>query len=307
MFSKPWHWYRRSPRHWSGWSLVFFNAVRTPSAWHDCRVFPSSSYNSSVFITVAFSCIRCVWDLAPGAILGYCCSKGVDLLVDILMMFWIMTRKVFFNLLMQKERYVAVRYVLGLNFDSCHDNKSHVRFPEWTVSLQTHKECYQIWQILNDDVSRNLDSITGDLDCCRCMLPPGLTKLAVGFFLVLSSDGKTNALLGFVCFVLSRFSVCWKTNWLFWIKNSFARLAEGKKGSWTSSSHFKDVFASDAFSGFSNNFDKTRRTSVEYFSHRKWALSSLIFHFVLVLSVSDSTNSSCWFCCGGQGWELTPV
>lgn len=152
-------------------------------------------------------------DLAPSADLGYHCSKGVDFLVDTLMMFRMTMRKVFFNLLMQKERYVAVWCVLGLNFDSCHDNKSHIHFPEWMVSLQTHTECYQIWQILNDDMSRILDSTTGDLGCCKCTLPPGLAKLTSGFFLVLSSGGKTSALWVFVCFVLNRFSVCWKFNW----------------------------------------------------------------------------------------------
>lgn len=174
---------KQSLKHWSYWSLGF-NAVRTPSAYHGCKVFPSWYYNSSVSITLVFSHIRCVLDLAPSAILGHCCFRGADFLVDILMMFRMTTRKVFFNLLVQKERYVALWYGLGLNFDSCHDNKWHVHFPEWMVSFQTHTECYQIWQVLNDGMSRILDSTTGDLGCCKCTLPPGLAKFTLGFFLV---------------------------------------------------------------------------------------------------------------------------
>lgn len=177
---------KKNPKHWSHWPLGF-NAVRTPSAYHGCKIFPSCSYNSSVSIALVFFHIRCVLDLAPSAILGRCCFRGADFLVGILMMFWMTRRKVFFSLLMQKERYVALWYALGLNFDSCHDNKWHIHFPEWMVSFQTHTECYQIWQVLTDCMSSVLDSSTGDLGCCECTLPPGLAKLTLGFFLGLGS------------------------------------------------------------------------------------------------------------------------
>lgn len=74
------------------------------------------------------------------------------------------------------------------------------------------------------------------------------------------------------------------------MESLFARLAKKKppnrKGSGTSSNDFKDVCVSDAFS---RNF-KTRRTSVEYILGWKWALYSLVFHFVVALSVGDDTK-----------------
>lgn len=186
LFSKTQNWYQiRVPSIDHTDLLVLMQW--TASEYHGCKVFPSCFYNSGVSITLAFSHIHCVLDLAPSAILGHCCFRGADFLVDILMMFWMMTRKVFFNLLMQKERYVALWYALGLNFDNCHDSKWHVHFPEWMVSFQTHTECYQIWQVLNDGMSSILDSTTGDLGCCKLTLPPGLAKLTLGFCLDLSS------------------------------------------------------------------------------------------------------------------------
>lgn len=55
---------------------------------------------------------------------------------------------------------------------------------------------------------------------------------------------------------------------------------KGKKGSWTSSCHFKDACVLNAFSIFSKNFSKTRRIGFEYLLGWKQALCSLIF-FIL--------------------------
>lgn len=126
--------------------------------------------------------------LASSAIVG--CSRWSHFWFDILLMLWMPPRKVFLNLVMQREGYMAVWYVLVLSCDSCHDNKSHVHFLEWMVCLQTYKECYQIWQVWNDDMPGN----------------PGawaewMLRLASQNLLLVRSGRKTDAPSGFVsCF-----------------------------------------------------------------------------------------------------------
>lgn len=133
-------------------------------------------------------------------------------------------RKVFLNLVMQREGYMAVWYVLVLSCDSCHDNKSHVHFLEWMVCLQTYKECYQIWQVWNDDMPGN----------------PGawaewMLRLASQNLLLVRSGRKTDAPSGFVScfsvlfFFLIWFGVFWRVTWEF--QTEFVRWTEEKKKS----------------------------------------------------------------------------
>lgn len=158
--------------------------------------------------------------LASSAIVG--CSRWSHFWFDILLMLWMPPRKVFLNLVMQREGYMAVWYVLVLSCDSCHDNKSHVHFLEWMVCLQTYKECYQIWQVWNDDMPGN----------------PGawaewMLRLASQNLLLVRSGRKTDAPSGFVScfsvlfFFLIWFGVFWRVTWEF--QTEFVRWTEEKK------------------------------------------------------------------------------